>query len=253
MTEFQDRADRHYNLIDTNVLKRQRGERSSSGTLVTPSAQGETTTPTGGESSFGFAELNLGVNALSSTLNSLSVAKQYESQAAQYAGAAEMAKIGTLSYEEQAQFAEEDAARQAGIKELEGDFKYGDQVLQAQSTGLLSGQESFMGTGVGAVVQGTRNTFRQEAEEIIERGRRLKLGYLRKAGASRRAEEQYRQGAEAAKDAEGKKKLEAAGKAAGTAAGYYFGGPVGAAVGSTVGSLIDDVPVVGDVLGGFFD
>lgn len=206
--------------------------------------------PTGSSSWFSnisYGDIKAGADIFGLVVGGISQGKQYEGQRRLLEGQAEQYNLQGLSYEEQAAYELERADRESLKRELEGEFDYGEQVLQAQSTGFFSGSESFgEGTSSGTVIDATKNTYLQEADAIRKRGERLHDSYLRQAGASRGAAASAREQARIADKQAGRAKGRAFGSAAGAAIGTFALPGLGTAGGAAVGGLISDVT------GGFF-
>ncbi len=138
----------------------------------------------------------------------------------------QMYAVQSLTYDEQAVYAKEDSERKALHKEVEGQFHYASQILEAQSTGILSGEESFDDTGTGSVIDATRNTYLQEAKQIRERGERLRKSLERRAHMARQQ----------AKKARKRRK-------------WGMIGSLGGAIGLGIGAMVPGGFIAGGVIG----
>ena len=191
------------------------------------------------ESGFGLPELKGFSDILGQVTDSIGASQQYKAKAKQYESLASVDRINALNYFEQADFAIEESRREGEVKEVEGKFSYGEQVGTARSTGLASGDESFgAGTGLGSVIEGTRNTFLQEAQEIRTRGQRRSRGLRLQGKAAEESARAQEEAARAAAEAADDNFLTGILTVAGTVGGFMIGGPAGAMAGSQIGSTV---------------
>lgn len=123
-----------------------------------------------------------------------------------------------------AEYELDDAAR-----ESEFILEAGEQVLakdrvKTSGSGLFAGRESFAsGTGLGSAYEQNERVFKEQAEQIEERGRRSAEDFNRRG-------QQFRVQAQRAREAEARAR-EAARKAKGSGTGGIIGGVIGAGIG----------------------
>ena len=193
---------------------------ASTGTKVPPTSSRPL------ESSDSVFDTKMGIDLLKIGLDNWAKSRSYKARAEQYKGQAEVYKTQAASSVDQGEYARIEAEDKAEIKELEGDFSYGEQIIEAQKSGFFTGADSFgEGTGAGAVIKATENSYLQEAEKIRQRGERLKKQYDRNAASQRAA-------AAAANRASKKKK-------------GFLGGIVSLGVAAFGGPLAPFAPLIG--------
>lgn len=187
----------------------------------------------------GLAEAEFGAGVLDMVLGSAANAQNYKAQAAQFESQAEMYRLQALDYDAKAEYEWERHQDLALAKEVEGEFDYASNVIQAQSTGVFSGSESVgKDTSLGAVLGANKKSYLNEAKKITERGAAMANANQRQAVMARVAQQGALDAADAAREAAGDEVKAGIFGAAGAIGGAVVGGPAGAAVGASAGSSV---------------